>query len=44
VALLVLQAVGEHGRLALILGNWAWPFGIEFVVDRLSAGMILVRR
>lgn len=42
VALLVLQAVGEHGRLALILGNWAWPFGIEFAVDRLSAGMILV--
>ena len=40
VALLVLQAVGEQGRLALILGNWAWPFGIEFVVDRLSAGMI----
>ena len=41
-ALGVLQAVEAHGRLSLILGNWARPFGIEFAVDRLSAGMILV--
>ena len=41
-ALAILQAVGAHGRLALILGDWAWPFGIAFAVDRLSAVLIAV--
>lgn len=39
---LLLQAVGEHGKLQLVLGGWQWPFGIAFVVDRLSAVMIVV--
>ncbi len=41
-ALAILRAVGAHGRLGLILGDWAWPFGIAFAVDRLSAVLIAV--
>lgn len=42
VAGVLLQMVGEHGTLQVVLGGWQWPFGIAFVVDRLSAAMIAV--
>lgn len=41
-ALVLLATVNAHGPVSLTAGGWAWPFGIAFAVDRLSAGMIVV--
>ncbi len=42
VALLLVQATGEGGVTVYRLGNWAPPFGIVLVVDRLSAALLLL--
>ncbi|MDX9719805.1 MAG: proton-conducting transporter membrane subunit [Myxococcota bacterium] len=41
-ALGLLFEVLAGGSLHMSMGNWAAPFGIEFVIDPLAAGMILV--
>ncbi|MCF3932802.1 Na+/H+ antiporter subunit D [Acuticoccus sp. M5D2P5] len=42
VSLLLLRLVLEEGVVAKQFGSWAAPFGVSFVVDRLSAGMVVV--
>ena len=32
----------EHGRISYVAGNWQAPFGIELVVDHLSALMLIL--
>ena len=36
------RAVWQDGILATTLGNWPAPFGITFVVDHLSAMMVVI--
>lgn len=41
-ALVLLLAVNASGAQALAFGGWAAPFGIEFVVDAISAALVMV--
>ena len=42
VALLLLDRVGDGTRLVYALGDWAPPFGIVLVADRLAVAMLLL--
>lgn len=41
-SLLVMAEVLEHGRISYVVGNWQTPYGIELVVDHLSALMLVM--
>ena len=41
-AVWLLQEVSTGGRIQVALGNWALPFAIEFVADRLSTLMVMI--
>src|SRR5215813_6824680 len=42
VATILIVHAGEAGAFVYPLGDWAAPFGIVFVADRLSALMVLL--
>ncbi len=41
-SLAVMDNVMSHGRISYVTGNWAAPYGIELVVDHLSAVMLIL--
>lgn len=41
-AVTLLLQINAEGRQHVVLGNWPWPFGIEFAADRLSAAMLML--
>ncbi len=41
-SLAVMGNVMVHGRISYVAGNWAAPYGIELVVDHLSAVMLIL--
>lgn len=41
-SLVVMSGVLSHGRISYTVGNWKPPFGIELVVDHLSALMLIL--